>query len=129
MDLAPTFIEVAGASYPDIFQGREVVPVQGESLVALLGGMSKAVRSDDDSLGFEMMGWRALRMGRWKITWIDAPFGTSEWQLFDLAKDPGETRDLAAVHPELLQRLLQEYHAYADEVGVIYAGEGLPVSF
>jgi arylsulfatase len=129
MDLAPTFLEIAGASYPNTFQGREVVPLLGESLVPVLAGMSNTVRGDDDPLGFEMMGWRAVRMGRWKITWIDAPFGSSEWQLFDLANDPGETRDLAAAHPELLQRLLQEYHAYADEVGVIYAEEGIPVSF
>jgi arylsulfatase A-like enzyme len=129
MDLAPTFLEVAGASYPDAFQGREVVPLRGESLVPVLAGMSKTARGDDDPLGFEMMGWRAVRMGQWKITWIDAPFGTSEWQLFDLLNDPGETRDLVAAHPELLQRLLQKYHAYADEVGVVYAEGSLPVSF
>ena len=129
MDLAPTFLEIAGASYPDTFQGREVAPLRGESLVPVLAGMSKTARGYDDPLGFEMMGWRAVRMGQWKITWIDAPFGTSEWQLFDLASDPGEARDLAAAHPELLQRLLQKYHAYANEVGVIYSEEGLPVSF
>ena len=59
MDLAPTFLEIAGASYPNTFQGREVVPLLGESLVPVLAGMSNTVRGDDDPLGFEMMGWKS----------------------------------------------------------------------
>jgi hypothetical protein len=46
-------------------------------------------------------------MGQWKITWIDAPFGESDWQLFDLSTDPGETRNLATENLEQLQRLLK----------------------
>jgi hypothetical protein len=68
-------------------------------------------------------------MGRWKITWIDAPFGESEWQLFDLSTDPGETRDLSTENLEQLQRLLKNWNTYADEVGIIYAEEGMPINF
>jgi len=129
MDLAPTFLEIAGASYPSSFQGREVVPLRGRSLVSVLNGTSDSVYGEGDAIGWEMLGWRAIRMGQWKITWIDAPFGASEWQLFDLSTDPGETRDLSAAHPELLQRLLGEWNTYADEVGIIYAEEAIPISF
>ena len=32
MDLLPTFIEAAGADYPDRYLGAEVAPLQGHSL-------------------------------------------------------------------------------------------------
>jgi arylsulfatase len=129
MDLAPTFLEIAGESYPDTFEGRNVVPQRGKSMMPVLNGTRDAVRTVDDPVGWEMMGWRALRMGQWKITWLDRPFGTSGWQLFDLASDPGETKDLHADHPGQLQRLLKRWDEYEKEVGIIYAEEGLPVSF
>lgn len=43
----------------------------------------------------------ALRVGRWKAAW--GPDGGA--RLFDLARDPGEERDLAAAHPERLREL------------------------
>jgi arylsulfatase A-like enzyme len=129
MDLAPTFLEIAGATYPDAFEGRKIVPQRGRSMLPVLTGKSDSVRTEYDPVGWEMMGWRALRMGQWKITWIDRPFGTSGWQLFDLASDPGETKDLHADNPEQLQRLLKMWDEYEEEVGIIYAEEGLPISF
>lgn len=98
-------------------------------MLPVLMGRSDTVRTEDESVGWEMMGWRALRMGQWKITWIDRPFGTSGWQLFDLTSDPGETRDLHSSNPEKLQRLLKMWKEYETEVGIIYAEEGLPISF
>jgi len=47
-----------------------------------------------------------------------APWGDGHWQLFDLAQDPGETRDLAALRPALLAELVAAYERYADRVGV-----------
>lgn len=129
MDLAPTFLEIAGVAYPDTFEGRKIVPLRGKSMIPVLTGKSRTVRSEDEPVGWELLGWRALRMGQWKITWIDRPFGTSGWQLFDLARDPGETKDLHADKPEHLQRLLKMWDEYEKEVGIIYPEEGLPVSF
>ncbi len=87
------------------------------------------VRSSKDTLGWEMVGWRAARMGDWKATWISAPFGASDWQLFDLAQDPGEALDLAGQHPELMQRLVDLWEAYSDEVGVVLPEAELPIPF
>jgi arylsulfatase len=129
MDIAPTFLEIAGAAYPDTFEGRKVVPQRGKSMLPVLAGKSDSVRSGEEPVGWEMMGWRAVRMGQWKITWIDRPFGTSGWQLFDLAGDPGETRDLHAAEPGQLQSLLEKWDEYEKGVGVIYTEEGLPISF
>jgi arylsulfatase len=129
MDLAPTFLDLAGAAYPASYEGRSVAPLRGSSLVPLLTGKSDAVHPDDEPIGWEMLGWRALRMGQWKITWLDAPFGSSNWQLFDLSNDPGETTDLAEEQTAQLQRLLSLWDDYEREVGVIYAEGGLPIGF
>lgn len=45
--------------------------------------------------------------GRWRLVWGES----SPPRLFDLASDPGETRDLAAQHPAELERLRARYQA------------------
>ena len=129
MDLAPTLIEIGGATYPRRWKGREIVPMRGKSMLPLLTGKSDFVRAEGEAIGWELLGWRAIRMGQWKITWIDKPFGTSNWQLFDLANDPGETKDLSFDNPEQLQRLMKMWDEYEEDVGIIFAEEDLPIGF
>ena len=127
MDIAPTLLEIAGASYPSHYDGRDVLPMRGRSMVPLLSGRSDLVHAEDEPIGWEMMGWRGIRMGDWKATWITAPFGASEWELFELAADPGESRDLAVDQPRTLHRLVELWEAYADQVGVILPGAEWPI--
>lgn len=47
------------------------------------------------------------------------PFGPSEWRVFDLSVDPGESKGLSAEMPELKQRLIEAWDEYAESVGVI----------
>jgi arylsulfatase len=46
-----------------------------------------------------LFGIRAYRLGDWKILQLPPPYGTGQWQLYDLSKDPGETNDLASRPP------------------------------
>ncbi|MFV1995819.1 MAG: sulfatase-like hydrolase/transferase [Verrucomicrobiales bacterium] len=55
---------------------------------------------------------RALRQGKWKLIAIKG----APPLLFDLENDLGETRDLAAEHPELVHELLQEFAAWERDV-------------
>jgi arylsulfatase len=119
MDIAPTLLDVAGASYLSTYDGREVVPMRGTSMASLLAGQANFVHRDDEPIGWEFFGWRAIRMGNWKATWIVAPFGVSDWQLYDLATDPGESRDLADQRPEKMEQLVALWEAYAKDVGVV----------
>ena len=47
------------------------------------------------------------------------PYGTGEWQLYNLADDPGECNDLAARYPKRARELAEAWDRYADENGVV----------
>lgn len=122
LDLAPTFVELAGGSNSTSVDGREVLPMTGRSLGALLRGEATSVRSETETLAFEHGGQRAVFRGTMKALWIPPPNGSGAWQLFDLATDPGETTDLAAANPELMAELSAAYEKHAADVGVIPPG-------
>jgi len=119
MDVAPTLLEIAGTAYPAPNEDGVPVPQRGKSIVSLLAGKADDIRGEDDYLAWEFFDWRAVRMSNWKATWIAAPFGTGDWQLFDVAKDPGESNDVSDQFPNVTQDLADKWDSYADEVGVV----------
>ena len=119
MDMAPTFLELANASYPEMRNGEPLAPQRGKSMVSLLSKKSQQLRAPDEAIGWEFNNWRAIRLGDHKATWISSPYGPGEWQVFDLATDPGESKDLASEEPALRQRLTDAWQEYAGDVGVV----------
>jgi arylsulfatase A-like enzyme len=126
LDIAPTFVELAGGTNTTTVGGREVLPMTGRSFAALLRGEVQATRSETEALAFEHGGQRAVFRGQWKALWMRAPNGIDNWQLFDLAADPGETTDLAAANPEVITELATAYDAHAAAVGVIPSAPRAP---
>ncbi|MBP1689615.1 MAG: sulfatase [Deltaproteobacteria bacterium] len=116
MDLAPTFLEVAGAPYPT---DGSVRPMLGASLASLLRGASERVHADDYVTVLSHRGRAFLRQGRWKITQVESPFRESGFALYDLDADPGETRDLALEQPGKLAELLRLWRARRRQLGII----------
>jgi arylsulfatase len=121
-DIAPTFIELAGGSNDTTVGEREVLPMTGRSFAALLRGEIAATRDETEMLAFAHGGHRAVFRGDWKALWMPRPNGTGDWQLFNLAEDPGETTNLAAEQPEMMAELAAAYDRHAAEVGVIPPG-------
>jgi arylsulfatase len=119
MDFVPTFLELAGATYPATYNGKSVEHPRGKSMVALLSKKSSTVRGPDEALGWEYNNLKAIRIGDHKGTWIAKPFGPGEWQIFNLSVDPGESKDLSTQEPKLRQRLIDAWEEYAKSVGVI----------
>ena len=58
---------------------------------------------------------------------VDPSFHAGQWLLFDIAKDPGETNDLAQAQPGKMRELVQDWEAYAKRTGVILPASGTPV--
>jgi arylsulfatase len=118
-DLMPTMLELADLRHPERFGGRDVLPMRGHSMVGLLKGKAASIYSADESVGGEMFGGRWLRKGDHKAILVANPYGSGEWQLYNVVKDPGETHDLAKKQPDLLEELKHAWDQYADEVGVL----------
>jgi arylsulfatase A-like enzyme len=104
-DILPTLLEVAGANYPNTVNGQVPPPLIGKSWVKLLAGEEESPRSGDDYLAWELFGNRAVRQGNWKLRWQYKPYGTEQWELFNLAEDAAERHDLAAAQPEKVKAL------------------------
>jgi len=113
-DIMPTLLDVAGTTYPNAVDGRPLPAMIGKSWSGVLAGTEDSPRTDDDYMGWELFGNRAIRQGDWKLRWQWRPFGTGDWELFNLADDPAERFDLAAKNPDKLadmQSLWAEYVA------------------
>lgn len=123
MDIAPTVLELAGIAHPGAtdatYRGREVAPMCGRSLVPYLSGAAEGVHDTESGTGWELFGRRAIRQGDWKALYLPAPYGPGEWQLYDLAADPGEIHDQASARPDKLAELLALWDSYVEDNGVI----------
>lgn len=100
LDLFPTFIAAAGGEVPE---GRTI---DGENLLPYLSGEDRGVIHED--LFWRFGPHRAVRSGDWKLHWV----GDAEPALYDLSRDPGESEDMAAAHPEVVEAMLEKYRAW-----------------
>ncbi|MEO8134970.1 MAG: sulfatase-like hydrolase/transferase, partial [Betaproteobacteria bacterium] len=125
-DVLPTILEATAAAYPERYNGRDIVPFEGRSLLPALRGKS----SPDGTLYWEHTGNAAIRRGQWKLV-RDYP---RPWELYDISTDRTELRDLATQYPEVVAGLARAWQVWADRVGVIpwevtmniYAERGQP---
>lgn len=114
-DLYPTFADYAGADVSSLNS------LLGDSARPLLEGVSDAI--GDGEFGWEHFGQRAYRSGDWKLIFVPEPSGgTGKYALYDLATDPGETRDVSAEYPEIVEELSGKWDQYAKDNGIVPAG-------
>jgi len=113
VDLLPTIVDAVGAARPD-------ATLDGESLVAhcISGG---EIALERDALFWHYPHYRytqwlpysIVREGDLKLLrWWEG-----EAELYDLALDPGETRDLAEASPAVVERLSLRLDEHLQEVG------------
>jgi len=100
VDLLPTLLELLGVDHAG--------PVQGRSLVPLLGGREAAeeeveVLAEASLMAVKTVRQRSLMVADWKLIEGIVPAATLE--LYNLREDPGEQRDLLATEPATAQRL------------------------
>jgi arylsulfatase A-like enzyme len=100
-DIVPTLLPLLG-----------LAPVSGLQGANLFAGPDRN-RAVHSYLNLRQLRREAVLRGDWKL--VAAPDGTA--QLYNLAGDPGEQRDLAANHPAIVERLsdAQRRHAAACE--------------
>ena len=124
-DIVPTLLELASVQHPGTsYKGQTIYPLTGHSLLPVLRGQATRVRGPDEVLGYELSGNRALFKGDYKLLSNLAPVGDGQWHLYNIATDPGETRDLQHDMPELFQGMQNDYAKWAKINGVLPMPEG-----
>jgi hypothetical protein len=76
-------------------------------------------------VSWKLFGFRAARKGDYKLLWLPKPFGSNDWQLYDLAKDPGELHDLSKQQPNLRDEMAKAWERYARETDVVLPSVGV----
>ncbi len=121
VDLLPTIAELCGVDK------LETKPLDGRSLVSLL--MKEDVDWPDRMIFTRMPGWKRL------VSYVDPVISDlqplpgavrtkcwrlvndgSGWQLFDMIDDPGQTKDIAADNPQVVERLTDAYDKWFADV-------------
>lgn len=126
IDILPTFIEAAGAAFP---QSREGRPVQRPEGVSMLRALRDAAAVRRSPLFWEHEGNRAMRDGRWKLVAyyneiheqmnrVGTGRRTGAWELYDLETDRTELNNLAGKEPRRLRSMVEQYRAWEKRVGV-----------
>ena len=105
VDLYPTILDLLGIDLEHEVHGRSLVPYLAGAEMAPRPAFSEKTNSGS----FER---KALRTERYKFIYSypkeSNQEGVAHWQLYDLARDPGEQQDIAGQHPGAVARLLGE---------------------
>jgi arylsulfatase A-like enzyme len=114
-DIAPTILEAAGVAVPETYHGVEQQPMDGVSMLYAFDEANAANRKERQY--YEMFGNRAIWADGWKAVTLHAnrmpwdlavtlPFDKDKWELYHVAEDFSESRDLAEDNPEKLAEMI-----------------------
>lgn len=121
VDVLPTFSEIAGAKIPDTFPGREPTALAGISLAPILAGREIKERPPIHLL---FASDRGLRDGEWNLV----SFQSQPWELYHIASDRTELHDVAAQHPDIVARMVKQWHDMSANVLMVRGKENQPVA-
>jgi arylsulfatase A-like enzyme len=113
IDWYPTLVELAGGSL------KQALPIDGKDVWPMITKAGKSPHKAILSVSTRGTSQAAIRMGDWKLIVADAdesdgaspkkqPKKYEPVSLFNLAEDPGESRNLASVHPERVAEMRKE---------------------
>jgi arylsulfatase len=107
IDIMATCVDIAGISYPKTYNGNEIIPMEGKSLVGAIINLP----IQRDFIFWEHEGNRAIKAGTWKLvskTEKNKVFTEKDqnaWELYNLETDPSEIKDLASLYPVKVKEL------------------------
>jgi arylsulfatase A-like enzyme len=111
IDIMTTCVDVAGAKYPSRYNGNEITPMEGKSLVPAFD--NKPIKRE--AIYWEHEANRAIRAGKWKLV-LKHP---GRWELYDIEADRTELNDLAEKYPERVRKLAAMWQSYAERANVL----------
>ena len=124
-DVPMTILDYAGVQHPKSpYEGREIAPPSGISMRAFLEGRAPRPRTEQQWFAFELFGNSFIVAGDYKAIRVrTGMYGDGKWHLYDIKKDPGETRPLDAEQRRRLKRLIRTYDKYAKNKHIVPVAE------
>jgi len=126
IDIMATVVDISGTDYPMEFNGNEIVPLPGKSL---LGVLTSNQEIDRDAIYFEHEGNRGLRQGKWKLVSRAYPqagkfrksdeIPMDQWALFNMEEDRTELNNLADEYPEMVKAMAEKWQKWAVETNTV----------
>jgi len=122
-DFMATFVDLAGAPFPENYEGRRVFPPQGRSFLPAMedpefdGGPRIWVWEHDGQSSVWMEPWKAhFTERKHPIHKKFTDTSLAGWSLFNLENHRVEMDNLAEENPEKLRELMQVWQAWAESV-------------
>ena len=112
IDLMATVLDVAGVKYPDKFNGKDIHPLEGKSLLPTFQGRKRELHQ---AVFWEHEGNKAVKSGDWKLV-SRYPDG---WGLYNLAEDRTEMHDLSLDQPQRVAELASLWKDWAKRSNVL----------
>lgn len=123
MDIMPTLVEAAGATYPTTRNGTAVQRLEGVSLAPTFRGTAAL---PERAICYQHQGAYAIRKGPWKLVKGKRFPVEAVWELYNIHADPTEQHDLATQNPALVAALAQEWDQWAERTGSLVKTENIP---
>jgi arylsulfatase len=112
IDIMPTCLQAAGASYPTENNDHAIKPLEGESLVP---SFQNPDWKREAPIHWEHEGNRAMRDGDWKLV-SENP---GAWELYNISDDRTELNNRADGEKDRLTRMSREYDAWGERIGIV----------
>ena len=112
IDVMPTFCELTGARYPKKFNGKNILPFEGQSLVPEI---ENGQVQSHKPLYWPLNGHKAILLGDYKL---EATSDTSSWELYNIQIDRSELNNIAGEYPDRVKSMANMWRKWADKVGV-----------
>ena len=113
-DLAPTLYDLTGIEFPSEYQGNEIHPLEGTSIMPILNGKNGQIHSAEEAWIMEHNHHALVRRGRWKLVNPQNGWNEDNFELYDLVEDPEESVDIRNQHPEIYRELLGAWKEYRE---------------
>ena len=114
VDIMATCVDVSGANYPKTFNGNEIIPMAGTSLLPAFENKELNPRA----IYWEHEGNKAIRLGKYKLVSLWKKDSEYNWELYDMEKDRSEINNLIEEMPEKAAELEKMWKDWARKTGV-----------
>jgi len=132
IDVVPTILEAAHIQAPEYVDGIKQAPIEGISFAYTFDASNAKMPSRHTTQYFEMMGQWALYDDGWLLStkvnrapWEvfgvanPDPLNNQVFQLYNLARDFSQSRDIAAQYPDKVKEMRAKFLAEAEKYHVL----------